>query len=159
MSCMRNDMSGFMNWKFWSFSFWKYSSLFLLYIGTWDPYSGGNQMYESQLHGVQISTNQGSSLAQSEHASLQAHRCSMTNDKDVLWAIWELSEPYLLSTQIFYKRMPPEAVDLVSRLLQYSPNLRCNAVSIFYLCTVVVFVYFFFFADAESIRVIAWVAN
>lgn len=26
--------------------------------------------------------------------------------------------------------MPPEAVDLVSRLLQYSPNLRCTAVSI-----------------------------
>ncbi|KAG6529606.1 hypothetical protein ZIOFF_011815 [Zingiber officinale] len=25
-------------------------------------------------------------------------------------------------------RMPPEAVDLVSRLLQYSPNLRCTAV-------------------------------
>lgn len=32
--------------------------------------------------------------------------------------------------QIFHKRMPPEAVDLVSRLLQYSPNLRCTAVSI-----------------------------
>lgn len=31
--------------------------------------------------------------------------------------------------QIFHKRMPPEAVDLVSRLLQYSPNLRCTAVS------------------------------
>lgn len=31
--------------------------------------------------------------------------------------------------QIFPKRMPPEAVDLVSRLLQYSPNLRCTAVS------------------------------
>ncbi|KAF5744352.1 Shaggy-like protein kinase 32 isoform 1 [Tripterygium wilfordii] len=29
--------------------------------------------------------------------------------------------------KIFQKRMPPEAVDLVSRLLQYSPNLRCNA--------------------------------
>ncbi|KAG5381406.1 hypothetical protein IGI04_032876 [Brassica rapa subsp. trilocularis] len=29
--------------------------------------------------------------------------------------------------QIFQKRMPPEAVDLVSRLLQYSPNLRCTA--------------------------------
>nr|VDC92687.1 unnamed protein product [Brassica oleracea] len=28
---------------------------------------------------------------------------------------------------IFHKRMPPEAVDLVSRLLQYSPNLRCSA--------------------------------
>lgn len=32
--------------------------------------------------------------------------------------------------QIFHKRMPPEAVDLVSRLLQYSPNLRSTAVSI-----------------------------
>ncbi|KAL2519356.1 Shaggy-related protein kinase gamma [Abeliophyllum distichum] len=29
--------------------------------------------------------------------------------------------------KIFHKRMPPEAVDLVSRLLQYSPNLRCSA--------------------------------
>uniref|UniRef100_A0A2P2KPL6 Glycogen synthase kinase-3 like MsK-1 n=1 Tax=Rhizophora mucronata TaxID=61149 RepID=A0A2P2KPL6_RHIMU len=31
--------------------------------------------------------------------------------------------------KVFHKRMPPEAVDLVSRLLQYSPNLRCTAVS------------------------------
>lgn len=30
--------------------------------------------------------------------------------------------------KVFHKRMPPEAVDLVSRLLQYSPNLRCSAV-------------------------------
>ncbi|XP_030529369.1 shaggy-related protein kinase alpha-like [Rhodamnia argentea] len=29
--------------------------------------------------------------------------------------------------KIFHTRMPPEAVDLVSRLLQYSPNLRCTA--------------------------------
>ncbi|KAJ3676046.1 hypothetical protein LUZ60_003458 [Juncus effusus] len=29
--------------------------------------------------------------------------------------------------KIFNKRTPPEAVDLVSRLLQYSPNLRCTA--------------------------------
>ncbi|XP_038982560.1 shaggy-related protein kinase alpha-like isoform X2 [Phoenix dactylifera] len=29
--------------------------------------------------------------------------------------------------KLFHKRMPPEAVDLVSRLLQYSPNLRCTA--------------------------------
>ncbi|GKV51894.1 hypothetical protein SLEP1_g58512 [Rubroshorea leprosula] len=29
--------------------------------------------------------------------------------------------------KIFHKRMPPEAVGLVSRLLQYSPNLRCTA--------------------------------
>jgi hypothetical protein len=36
--------------------------------------------------------------------------------------------------QIFHKRMPPEAIDLASRLLQYSPSLRCSAVSIFLLC-------------------------
>ncbi|XP_010933863.1 shaggy-related protein kinase epsilon [Elaeis guineensis] len=29
--------------------------------------------------------------------------------------------------KLFHKRMPPEAVDLVSRFLQYSPNLRCTA--------------------------------
>uniref|UniRef100_A0A803KZ44 non-specific serine/threonine protein kinase n=1 Tax=Chenopodium quinoa TaxID=63459 RepID=A0A803KZ44_CHEQI len=29
--------------------------------------------------------------------------------------------------KVFHKRMPPEAVDLVSRLLQYSPKLRCSA--------------------------------
>lgn len=31
--------------------------------------------------------------------------------------------------QVFHKRMPPEAIDLTSRLLQYSPSLRCTAVS------------------------------
>lgn len=35
----------------------------------------------------------------------------------------------MVMLQIFHKRMPPEAIDLVSRLLQYSPNLRCSAVS------------------------------
>lgn len=34
-----------------------------------------------------------------------------------------------LFVQIFHKRMPPEAIDLASRLLQYSPSLRCTAVS------------------------------
>ncbi|KAL1562791.1 Shaggy-related protein kinase zeta [Salvia divinorum] len=29
--------------------------------------------------------------------------------------------------KVFHKRMPPEAIDLASRLLQYSPNLRCAA--------------------------------
>ncbi|KAH7315022.1 hypothetical protein KP509_21G030800 [Ceratopteris richardii] len=29
--------------------------------------------------------------------------------------------------KIFSKRVPPDAVDLISRLLQYSPNLRCTA--------------------------------
>lgn len=38
---------------------------------------------------------------------------------------------YIIDHQIFHKRMPPEAVDLVSRLLQYSPNLRSTAVSTF----------------------------
>ncbi|KAG2612124.1 hypothetical protein PVAP13_4KG241100 [Panicum virgatum] len=32
--------------------------------------------------------------------------------------------------KIFHKRMPPEAIDLVSRLLQYSPNLRCSALEV-----------------------------
>lgn len=34
--------------------------------------------------------------------------------------------------QVFHKQLPLEAVDLVSRLLQYSPNLRCSAVRKFY---------------------------
>ncbi|KAG1359201.1 Shaggy-related protein kinase theta [Cocos nucifera] len=33
----------------------------------------------------------------------------------------------LLLGQLFHKRMSPEAVDFISRLLQYSPNLRCTA--------------------------------
>ncbi|GAB2233915.1 hypothetical protein Droror1_Dr00003145 [Drosera rotundifolia] len=31
--------------------------------------------------------------------------------------------------KVFHKRMPPEAIDLASRLLQYSPSLRCTAIS------------------------------
>ncbi|XP_039049536.1 shaggy-related protein kinase eta-like [Hibiscus syriacus] len=31
--------------------------------------------------------------------------------------------------KVFHKRMPPEAIGLASRLLQYSPSLRCTAVS------------------------------
>ncbi|KAJ8422565.1 hypothetical protein Cgig2_026769 [Carnegiea gigantea] len=34
-----------------------------------------------------------------------------------------------LLMQVFHKRMPPEAIDLASRLLQYSPSLRCTSVS------------------------------
>ncbi|KAH1106958.1 hypothetical protein J1N35_010726 [Gossypium stocksii] len=30
--------------------------------------------------------------------------------------------------KIFNRKIPPEALDLVSRLLQYSPNLRCTAI-------------------------------
>ncbi|CAI9778828.1 unnamed protein product [Fraxinus pennsylvanica] len=35
--------------------------------------------------------------------------------------------------KIFHKRTPPEAVDLVSRLLQYSPNLRSSALEDFFM--------------------------
>lgn len=35
----------------------------------------------------------------------------------------------LVMLQVFQKRLPPEAVDLVCRFFQYSPNLRCTAVS------------------------------
>lgn len=34
----------------------------------------------------------------------------------------------VLFHQVFQKRLPPEAVDLVCRFFQYSPNLRCTAV-------------------------------
>ena len=46
----------------------------------------------------------------------------------ILYILWNLM--IHIFHQIFHKRMPSEAVDLVSRLLQYSPNLRCTAVSI-----------------------------
>lgn len=36
----------------------------------------------------------------------------------------------ILIWQVFQKRLPPEAVDLVCRFFQYSPNLRCTAVSL-----------------------------
>jgi hypothetical protein len=45
---------------------------------------------------------------------------------NVLFVMVEILRCY--NFQIFHKRMPPEAVDLVSRLLQYSPSLRCTAV-------------------------------
>ena len=35
-----------------------------------------------------------------------------------------------MTQQVFQKRLPPEAVDLVCRFFQYSPNLRCTAVSL-----------------------------
>ena len=38
---------------------------------------------------------------------------------------------FFILSQVFQKHMPPEAVDLVSRLLQYSPSFRPTAVSLF----------------------------
>ncbi|KAK7259594.1 hypothetical protein RIF29_25203 [Crotalaria pallida] len=34
------------------------------------------------------------------------------------------------NVEIFHKKMPREAIDLASRLLQYSPSLRCSAVRV-----------------------------
>ncbi|KAI9119773.1 hypothetical protein K1719_009162 [Acacia pycnantha] len=58
--------------------------------------------------------------------------------------VWDFSgfamrNPYVHQYQIkahpwhkvFHKRMPSEAVNLVSRLLQYSSNLQCTADNIF----------------------------
>lgn len=45
-----------------------------------------------------------------------------------LWEV-ELFLLHYVPDQVFHKRMPPEAIDLASRLLQYSPSLRCTAVS------------------------------
>ncbi|KAL7203533.1 hypothetical protein ACSBR2_016754 [Camellia fascicularis] len=40
---------------------------------------------------------------------------------------WHKVHLKIFEDHVFHKRMPPEAVDLVSRMLQYSPNLRCTA--------------------------------
>lgn len=55
------------------------------------------------------------------------------NDKPcIILCICVLTCPVPMALlQVFHKRMPPEAIDLTSRLLQYSPNLRCTAVSLF----------------------------
>lgn len=46
----------------------------------------------------------------------------------IIYILWNIMVH--IFHQIFHKRMPSEAVDFVSRLLQYSPNLRCTAVCI-----------------------------
>jgi serine/threonine protein kinase len=46
----------------------------------------------------------------------------------VSWDIWLIHGDCF---QVFSKQTPPEAIDLISRLLQYSPNLRYTAVSIY----------------------------
>lgn len=55
-----------------------------------------------------------------------------------VWQCWYVTLSFMFISrifiscslvQIFHKRMPPEAIDLASRLLQYSPSLRCTAVS------------------------------
>ncbi|GFZ09559.1 shaggy-like protein kinase 41 [Actinidia rufa] len=40
---------------------------------------------------------------------------------------YEIYRDFILIFQVFQKRLPPEAVDLVCRFFQYSPNLRCTA--------------------------------
>lgn len=90
--------------------------------GSWNTNTGGNQMHESKLHRIQIPANKGSSLAQSKQTH---HQFFLNIDLHIFLRLKNL----LLVLKIFHKRTPPEAVDLVSRLLQYSPNLRSTAVS------------------------------
>jgi hypothetical protein len=80
-------------------------------------------MHESQLHRVQVPSDQDSPMVQG--------LLTILSGGSFLCEIVFLSvvNILILKFQIFHKRMPPEAVDLVSRLLQYSPNLRCTAVS------------------------------
>ncbi|KAH0467379.1 hypothetical protein IEQ34_004617 [Dendrobium chrysotoxum] len=40
---------------------------------------------------------------------------------------WHKARTHVFYSLVFHKRMPPEAIDLASRLLQYSPSLRCTA--------------------------------
>ena len=78
-------------------------------------------MHESQLYRIQISTDKSSSMAQGKNESIY-----WQFGFSVFMCVMFISS---VGAQIFHKRMPPEAVDLVSRLLQYSPNLRSSAVS------------------------------
>jgi hypothetical protein len=79
-ACSWGSFSGHIqNLKFWPFMTWKYWLLFAAFIPWWKwggstggdhqssryTYTRGNQVYESQLHRVQVPANQGSSLAQS----------------------------------------------------------------------------------------------
>jgi hypothetical protein len=79
-ACSRGSFFGHIqSLKFWAFMTWKYWLLFAAFIPRWKwggstggdhqgsryTYTGGNQVYESQLHRVQVPANQGSSLAQS----------------------------------------------------------------------------------------------
>ena len=48
----------------------------------------------------------------------------------------------VLYHQVFQKRLPPEAVDLLCRFFQYSPNLRCTAVSDPWFCALRCVIYF-----------------
>ena len=97
-------------------------------------------MHESELHGVQVSADQGAPVAQGMVAGVFVWaRASVVwlQGGSLVWGCVcggpggvRLTDDGLGGhVQVFHKRMPPEAVDLVSRLLQYSPNLRCNAVS------------------------------
>jgi len=80
-------------------------------------------VHEYQLHRIQVPSDQGSPMAQGLLTILSkgSFHCD-------IWCIL-VDNRLILKFQIFHKRMPPEAVDLVSRLLQYSPNMRCTAVS------------------------------
>jgi serine/threonine protein kinase len=55
-----------------------------------------------------------------------------------------------IDPQIFHKRVPPEAMDLVSRLLQYSPNLRSTAVSLKLATSCISFFLFLFLSSLTS---------
>ncbi|KAM7260674.1 hypothetical protein ACFE04_011347 [Oxalis oulophora] len=46
-----------------------------------------------------------------------------------IWSTGCVSLNYYLDRMIFHKPTPPEVVDLVSRLLQDSPNLKSSAMS------------------------------
>lgn len=59
----------------------------------------------------------------------------------LLVLLWGWNSHWSCNLQIFHMRMPAEAIDLVSRLLQYSPNLRCTAVRIFTYLNVTLFLW------------------
>lgn len=76
----------------------------------WHAFQGANQDDEPQLHGAQVPPNQASSFCQSKRF--------LRSEKQVAY----------FSSQVFRPRTAPEAIDLVSKLLEYTPAARLSAV-------------------------------
>ncbi|KAK7824616.1 g-type lectin s-receptor-like serine/threonine-protein kinase [Quercus suber] len=88
-------------------------------------------IYMEQLRNLQLSSDNEIGLdlhvriSVSEQIELVGSRTKMS--KKVAWILGVFAMLILLLSIVFQKRLPPEAVDLVCRFFQYSPNLRCTA--------------------------------
>lgn len=81
------------------------------YQDTGYAFKGADQNDEPQLYGAQIPTNQATPVCKSRFTSRSGY---------ILLAYYH--------AQVFRPRTPPEAIDLVSKLLEYTPGVRLSSV-------------------------------